>query len=84
MIRRMPRMQVYLPEDLYQEVKARRLPASELLQIAVRAAMKRQDLLQETDRYLAELLADVGEPSAEVSARAESIVRGARRPKTAG
>lgn len=78
-------MQVYLPEDLYQEVKARGLPASELLQIAVRAALKRQDLLEESDRYLAALLAEVGEPSAEQSAHAESIVRGAgRRSKTTG
>lgn len=75
----MPRMQVYLPDDLYREVKARGLPASELLQIAVRAALKRQDLMRETDHYLAGLLAEVGEPSAEVSARAESIVRGSRR-----
>lgn len=78
-------MQVYLPEDLYREVKARELPASELLQIAVRAALKRQDLLEEGDRYLAALLAEVGEPSAEESAHAESIVRGTgRRSKTTG
>lgn len=58
-------MQVYLPDDLYELVKARRLPASELLQKAVRAEVRRQDLLAETDRYLAELLAEVGQPSAE-------------------
>jgi hypothetical protein len=34
--RRMPRMQVYLPADLYELVKKRGLPASELLQEAVR------------------------------------------------
>ena len=33
----MPRMQVYLPDDLYEQVKRRHLPASELLQEAVRA-----------------------------------------------
>lgn len=75
----MPRMQVYLPDDLYREVKARGLPASELLQRAVRAVLKREDLLAETDRYLADLLADVGEPSPEESARAEAIVQGKRR-----
>lgn len=81
----MPRMQVYLPDELYREVKARGLPASELLQLAVRAALKRQDLLAETDRYLADLIAEVGEPSPEVSVRAEAIVRGnRRRSKRAG
>jgi len=32
---RMPRMQLYLPDDLYELVKERGLPASELLQKAV-------------------------------------------------
>ena len=72
----MPRMQVYLPDDLYEQVKARRLPASELLQEAVRAELRRQTLLDETDAYLAELIAEVGEPSPEDRARAEAIARG--------
>jgi hypothetical protein len=38
-------MQVYLPDDLYKAVKERRLPASELLQEAVRAELRRQELL---------------------------------------
>jgi hypothetical protein len=68
-------MQVYLPDDLYQQVKARQLPASELLQEAVRAEVHRQDLLGETDKYLAELLAEVGEPSQQERTRAEAIAR---------
>ena len=44
-------MQVYLPDDLYKLVKARSLPASELLQKAVRAELRRLELLAETDRY---------------------------------
>jgi post-segregation antitoxin (ccd killing protein) len=68
-------MQVYLPDDLYQQVKTRKLPASELLQEAVRAEVRRQDLLRETDTYLAELTAEVGEPSARERARAEAIAR---------
>jgi post-segregation antitoxin (ccd killing protein) len=71
----MPRMQVYLPGDLYAQVKARGLPASELLQHAVRAELRRQDLLAETDAYLAELIADVGEPSAQDRAEAAAIAR---------
>ena len=66
---------MYLPDDLYEQVKARRLPASELLQEAVRAEVRRQDLLSETDTYLAGLLAQVGEPSPQERARAESIAR---------
>jgi len=79
--RRMPRMQVYLPEELYQQVKARELPVSELLQKALAAEMRRQDLLAETERYLAGLVKKVGEPSPAEQARADTWVRKAtRRP----
>lgn len=77
-------MQVYLPDDLYEHVKTRHLPASELLQEAVRAEVRRQDLLGETDAYLADLLAEVGEPSPRERARAEAIARriaSRRRPR---
>ena len=67
----MPRLQVYLPDDLYQLVKDRRLPASELLQDAVRAELRRRELLDSTERYLAELVDEVGEPSADEVATAE-------------
>lgn len=72
-------MQVYLPDDLYQAVKERELPASELLQEAVRAELHREALLEETDRYIAELIEDVGEPSAKAIARAEALSRRVRR-----
>jgi len=72
-------MQVYLPEDLYRAVKERELPASELLQGAVRAALRRQQQLEETDRYVSELIAEVGEPSAEALASAEALSRRIRR-----
>lgn len=75
MVRRMPRMQVYLPEDLYEQVKQRGLPASELLQEAVRAELRRQALIEEGEQYLADLVDDVGEPSADELARAETIAR---------
>lgn len=68
-------MQVYLPEDLYELVKARGLPASELLQKALRAELRRQDLLAETDRYIADLIAEVGPPSEAERAHAATIVR---------
>lgn len=63
--RRMPRMQVYLPEDVYTALKSLGLPASEMLQNAVRAELRRRELLAEADRYVAELVSEVGEPSAE-------------------
>lgn len=75
MVRRMPRMQVYLPDHLYEQLKTRGLPASELLQEAVAAEIRRQDLLAETDRYVEELVAEVGQPSAREMARAHAIAR---------
>ena len=71
----MPRMQVYLPDDLYGELKARGLPASELLQQAVRAELRRRALIDETDNYLDELIDEVGDPTPDEIARAEAIAR---------
>ena len=68
-------MQVYLPDELYEQLKARGLPASELLQEAVAAEIHRQDLLAETDRYIDELVAEVGRPSKREVARAQAIAR---------
>ncbi len=68
-------MQVYLPDDLYQLVKAHGLPASELLQKAVRAELRRLELLKETDRYVADLVAEVGPPAAAQRSRAAAIAR---------
>jgi hypothetical protein len=67
-------MQLYLPDDLYELVKARGLPASELLQKAVRAEVRRLDLLEENARYLVELEEEVGEPTPAERARAKAVV----------
>lgn len=75
MVRRMPRMQVYLPEELYRAVKDHELPASQLLQEAVEAELRRQELNQAAEDYLGDLIADVGEPSAREHARAANIAR---------
>lgn len=75
MVRRMPRMQVYLPDDLYEALKTRNLPASELLQEAVQAELQRQYLNEQADTYLADLVAEVGEPSRREQARAAAIAR---------
>lgn len=84
--RRMPRMQVYLPDELYVLVKKRKLPASELLQKAVRAELRRQDLLAESDRYVAGLVEQVGQPSPTERSRAGAVARriAQRAPRKAG
>src|SRR5436853_3478883 len=74
-LRRMARMQVYLPDALYEQVKARGLPASELLQKAVLAELRRLDLLAETDRYVRDLVAEVGPPTAAERTRAAAVAR---------
>lgn len=71
-------MQVYLPEQLYRAVKERALPASELLQEAVQRELRRQQLMEAADRYLADLVGEVGAPTAEELAQAEAVVRGIR------
>jgi post-segregation antitoxin (ccd killing protein) len=68
-------MQVYLPDELYELVKARHLPASKLLQHAVRAEVRRLELLAEGDKYLADLVAHVGKPTALQRARARAVAR---------
>lgn len=79
-------MQVYLPDDLYKLVKKARLPASELLQEAVRAEVRRRELLAAADRYLNELAVEVGKPSARHKARASALTQRivARRQRKAG
>lgn len=74
-VRRMPRIQVYLPADLHRAVKDRGLPASELLQEAVQAELRRLELEEATDAYLTELVAEVGEPTPQERARADAIAR---------
>jgi len=72
---RMARIQIYLPDDLYAPVKERGLHASRLLQEAVRAEARRLQLLEETERYLDELVDEVGTPTPEETARANAIVQ---------
>ena len=68
-------MQVYLPDDLYEALKRRGLPASELLQVAVRAELERREALDATDDFLTELADVVGEPTPRQQSRADTIVR---------
>jgi post-segregation antitoxin (ccd killing protein) len=71
----MPRIQLYLPDDLYQEVKSRGLPASEILQIAVRAVVEREKSREGLEQYIRDLEEEIGTPTEEQNARAAAIVR---------
>jgi hypothetical protein len=68
-------MQVYLPTDLYELVKERGLPASELLQQAVRTELRRQQLESASLDYTSELAAQVGEPAPSERARAVALAK---------
>jgi post-segregation antitoxin (ccd killing protein) len=69
----MPRMQVYLPKELYKDLKRRGLPASELLQQAVRAEIRRLEQLAHTDKYLKDAIAAVGMPSKAERTKARNL-----------
>jgi post-segregation antitoxin (ccd killing protein) len=79
----MPRIQVYLPDELYRAVKDRGLPASDLLRKAVQGELRRQMLLEETARYVDELVAEVGLPDEAAVAKAEATARQVRRAEDA-
>lgn len=68
-------MQVYLPAELYDAVKERNLPASELLQNAVRSEVRRRELEAASRRYTAELAAEVGQPGSRQRARAADVAK---------
>ncbi len=71
----MPRVQVYLPDDLHAEPKRCDLPPSELLQVALRAELERREALHANATYPDELEAEVGEPTDGNRERADAIVR---------
>jgi len=68
-------MQVYLPDELYELVKERGLPASELLQEAIRVEVRRRELVAASEKYTAALQHQVGAPSPSQRARAADVAR---------
>ena len=70
----MPQIRVDLPDDLYVSVKEHGLSPADLLQTAIQDELRRQELSAETERYLAELIDEVGEPSEAAMAKAEALV----------
>lgn len=71
----MARVQVYLPDELHARMKDAGLSPSELLQRALRAELRKQELEAAADAYLAELIAEVGEPTEAELERADALVR---------
>lgn len=51
MLRRMPRIQLCLPKDLYQQVKEHGLPASKIFQEAVREDLYRRGKVAALDDF---------------------------------
>jgi len=68
-------MQVYLPDDLHAAVKEYGLPASDMLQKAVREEIRRLELIKAGEEYLEKLRAEVGPSTPESKAWAEEIIR---------
>ena len=74
-IGRMPRMQVYLSDELYNIVKSQGLSPSGLLQDAVRAHCERREKIRLTQEWAQEIFAELGPPSAEEVEWAENKAR---------
>lgn len=77
----MARVQVYLPAELHERMRELGLSPSELLQRAVQDEIRRRELVTEAEKYLADLAAEVGEPSEADTAYARAFVDGLRRPE---
>lgn len=71
----MPRMQVYLSDEIYDIVKSQGLSPSGLLQDAVRAHCERQEKIRAAREYVQEMYAELGPPTAEESEWAETKAR---------
>jgi hypothetical protein len=69
-----PRLQVDVPDELYEEYRTGDIPSGDQLGEAARAELRRRIALDETEAYLEELDGTVGEPTAEETAIAEAIV----------
>jgi hypothetical protein len=72
-------MQVHLPDALYRADKERDLPASELLQSAVRDEVRRQSCAKKPIGTSPSSSNEIGPPSVKAVARAEALSRRIRR-----
>ncbi len=69
---RMSRVNITMPDELYQEAKRAGLNISRVAQDAVRAELARLSKVAELDAYLAELEAELGPPSENERAEAKA------------
>ncbi len=68
----MARVQVTLPDELYAFLESSGLSVDELLRTAVETELRRHEAQVAGEAYLDQLEAEVGEPSAEVYAKARA------------
>jgi post-segregation antitoxin (ccd killing protein) len=80
---RMPRVNIWLPEDLHREAKDLHLPLSELAQRAIAAEVERHRKAAALDAYLAELDNELGPATSDQIAEAEAWVGKLTGPDTA-
>ena len=69
---RMARVNITMPDELYNEAKGAGLNISRVAQDAVRAELARLGKVAELDAYLAELEAELGPPSTNERAEAKA------------
>jgi post-segregation antitoxin (ccd killing protein) len=72
---RMPRVNIWLPEDLHRAAKELQLPISELAQHAIAMEVERHRKIAALDDYLAELYEELGPATADQVAEAETWVK---------
>lgn len=70
----MPRVSIWLPEELHRLAKDLCLPLSELAQQAVAQAIERSRKGEALDAYLTELDAELGAATGEQRGKAEALV----------
>ncbi len=70
----MPRVNIWLPEDLHRAAKNLHLPLSELAQRAIAAEVERHRKVAALDAYLADLDNELGPATSDQVAEAETWV----------
>lgn len=68
----MPRVNIWLPDELHRAAKDLELPVSELAQKAVSAEIERRRKVEALDAYLAELDSELGPASVDQRADADA------------
>ncbi len=78
---RMPRVNIWLPEQLHAEAKAMELSLSELTQQAVIRELDRRRRIKALDIYLKELDRELGPPSQKDTKEADDWIAGLKKPR---